>query len=160
MLSTYSTVLLILHTQNRAILQNECDCLLCKPLPQFMVFWFLNENIGLRKPLPGFSLGKRTATKAPPFLPPTCLLAWDSRLITSFWRWNESTLQASESEMCYCSRNCQLKSNIWNAKDRFKQSEPCDWAVKKTVVPRFHKGPRRKFVFLVLFHFFPPWLYL
>lgn len=37
------------------------------------------------------------------------------------WRWNESTLHAKVSEMLYCSRNCQLKSNTWNAEARLKQ---------------------------------------
>jgi len=38
------------------------------------------------------------------------------------WRRNEITLQAKARRMLYCSRNCQLKSNTWNAEAQLERA--------------------------------------
>lgn len=108
------------------------------------------------KPSPGFLLRTRAARRenASPLLPPSRLGRWGNYII---WRWNESTLQAKVSEMLYCSRNCQLKSNTWNAEAQLKQpSPPRRW---NQSVPCSTQAPRECFSFH-LFFLLLPCLYL
>lgn len=101
-------------------------------------------------PSPGFLLRERAAWRAN-----ASLLLQPSRLGRRgnyiIWRWNESTLQAKVSEMLYCMRNCQLKSNTWNAEAQLKQPF-LPWQTWNQSVPCSAEAPRECFSF----HVFPP----
>lgn len=119
--------------------------LLCERLPHFMVFWFLNENI-LQE-----TLHQTSCWESELHGEQTPLLSWlPSRLGRRgnyiIWRWNESTLQAKVSEMLYCSRNSQLKSNTWNTEAQLKQPSP-PWQGWNQLVPSSREAPRECFSF-------------
>lgn len=115
-----------------------------------MVFWFLNENI-LQE-----TLHQASCWESELHGEQTPLLSWlPSRLGRRgnyiIWRWNESTLQAKVSEMLYCSWNCQLKSNTWNAEAQLKRPSP-PWQGWNQLVPCSREAPRECFSF----HLNPP----
>lgn len=126
---------------------------MCKRLPHFMVFGFLNENIiwETLHQASGWESQQHgeLRTPPPPLLSPSRLGRRGNYII---WRWNESTLQAKVSEMLYCSRNCQLKSNTWNAEAQLKQSSPSWWGWMQAV-PCTTEAPGECFSFR---HFFYP----
>lgn len=134
----------------------KCVCLLCKPPPHFMVFGFLNENICLGKPSPGFLLGKCAATNAPPFLPPARLgqrgnyiiLEMEWKHFTSKTKWNASLLAELPIKKQHLEHKGSAKKVRTPVTMRLKPVALCST-----------KAPRRMFFFLS-FPSFSPWPYL
>lgn len=103
------------------------------------------------EPSAGFLLREQAAQSQASPLQPLSRLGRGGNYIIS--RWNESSLQGNVSEMLYCSQNCQLKSNTWNAEAQLKQTSPPNQAFNQSVLCST-EAPRDCFSFPL----FPPFL--